>query len=171
MTIFIIIKVYALEDRTAIIASRFNYNYCLVYGIPEKIYSDQDPDFKADLSTQWMKQLGINMSRTTSYNRKANGLCEKSDGIVKGFLLKYINFFGEEWDKWLRELAYISNSSVHTSTDYTPYELFFGRKVRIPSNILFSAALRNKSETFSISEFKIKLSNVYELAKEALNTR
>ena len=100
-----------------------------------------------------------------------NRLCEKSNGIVKGFLLKCINFFGEEWDKWLRELAYISNSSVHTSTDYTPYELFFGRKVRIPSNILFSAALRNKSEIFSISEFKIKLSNMYELAKEALNTR
>ena len=56
MTIFIIIRVYALEDRTAIIASRFIYNYCLVYGIPEKIYSDQDPDFKADLFTQLMNQ-------------------------------------------------------------------------------------------------------------------
>ena len=63
------------------------------------------------------------------------------------------------------------NSSVHTSTGYTPYELFFGRKVRIPVIILFSAALRNKSEVFSISEFKIKFSGMYELTNEAMNTR
>ena len=165
------VKVYALKDRTAITASRFVYDYCLVYGIPEKIYSDQDPAFEANLFIQLMKQLSINKSRTTSYNPKANGLCEKSNGIVKGFLLKYVNFFGGEWDKWLRELAYVFNSSVHTSTSYTPYELFLGRKVRIPTDILFSAALKNKSETFSISEFKRKLSDMYELANEAMNTR
>ena len=165
------IKVYVLKDRTAITTSHFIYDYCLVYGIPEKIYSDQDPAFEANLFIQLMKQLGINKSRTTSYNPKANGLCEKSNGIVKGFLLKYVNFFGGEWDKWLRELAYVFNSSVHTSTGYTPYELFFGRKVRIPTDILFSAALKNKSEIFSISEFKRKLSDMYELANEAMNTR
>ena len=71
----------------------------------------------------------------------------------------------------MRELAYVFNSFVHTSTGYTPYELFFGRKVRIPTDILFSAALKNKSEIFSISEFKRKLSDMYELANEAMNTR
>ena len=71
----------------------------------------------------------------------------------------------------MRKLAFVFNSSVHTSTGYTPYELFFGRKVRIPVIILFSAALRNKSEVFSISEFKIKFSGMYELTNEAMNTR
>ena len=115
------IKVYALQDRrTAITASRFVYNYCLVYGIPEKIYLYQDPSFEANLFTQLMKQLVINNSKTTGYNPKANGLCEKSNGIVKDFLLKYVSFFGGKWDKWLRELACIFNSAVHTSTGYTP---------------------------------------------------
>ena len=71
----------------------------------------------------------------------------------------------------MRKLAFVFNSSVHTSTGYTPYELFFGRKVRIPVIILFSAALRNKNEVFSISEFKIKFSGMYELTNEAMNTR
>ena len=166
------IKVYALKNRTAITASRFVYDYCLVYGIPEKIYSDQDPAFEANIFTQLMKHLGINKSRTTSYNSKANGLCEKSNGIVKGFLLKCVNFLGVEWDKWLRELAYVFNSSVHTSTGYIPYmNYFFGRKVRIPTDIFFSVALRNKSEIFSISELKRKLSDMYELANKAVNAR
>ena len=82
-----------------------------------------------------------------------------------------IIFFGGEWEKWLRELAYVFNSSVHTSTGYTPYELYSGRKVRIPTDILFSPALRDKSERCSISEFKKKLSEMYKLANEAMNTR
>ena len=39
------IKVYTMKDRFAITAIRFVYDYCLVYGIPEKHYSDQDPGF------------------------------------------------------------------------------------------------------------------------------
>ena len=69
------------------------------------------------------------------------------------------------------EIAYVFNSSVHKSTGYTLYELFFGRKVRIPTDILFSATLRNKSEIFSILAFKRKLSDMYESANEAMNTR
>ena len=71
------IKVYALRDCTAITASRFVYGCCLVYGIPERIYSDQYPAFEANISIQLMKQLGINGSRITSWNCKANGLCIK----------------------------------------------------------------------------------------------
>ena len=58
----------------------------------KKVTSDQDPAFEANLSTQLMKQLGINNSRTISYNPKGNGLYEKSNGIVKGVLLKYVIF-------------------------------------------------------------------------------
>ena len=37
--------------------------------------------------------------------------------------------------------------------------------------MFYLAALRNKSEIFSISEFKRKPSDMYELANEAMNTR
>ena len=87
------IKLYALKDRTAITASRFVYDYCLVLENPEKMYSDQDPAFGANLFTQLMKQLGINKSRTTSHNPKTNGLCEKSNIIVKRFLFKLSIFY------------------------------------------------------------------------------
>ena len=70
----------------------------------------------------------------------------------------------------MRDLAYAFNLSVHTSTGYTSYKLFFEQKVKIPTDILFSAALRNKNEIFSISEFKWKLSDIYELVNEAMNS-
>ena len=54
----------------------------------------------------------------------------------------------------MRELAYVFNSSVHTSTGYTPYELFFERKVKVPAYILFSAVLREKKR--DILHFRIE---------------
>ena len=85
------IKVYALKDRIAITASRFVYDYCLVYGIPEKTYLDQSrSSFRSKFIYSTDETVSVDKSRITSYNPKANGLCEKSNGIMKGFLLKYV---------------------------------------------------------------------------------
>ena len=72
-----------------------------------------------------MKLLGIKKLRTTGYNAKANGLYEKLKGVIKQYLLKYTNFVGKEWDQWLREARYPYNSSVDSSTGFTPF--VFGR--------------------------------------------
>ena len=61
------------------------------------------------------------------YNLRENGQCEKTNGIIKLMLIKYVNFFGGEWDEWLRELQYAYNSSVHTSTGFSPAESMYGR--------------------------------------------
>ena len=89
------------------------------------LYSERDPVYEVKLFQQLMKLLGIKKLRTTGYNAKANGLCEKLKGVVKQYLLKYTNFVGKEWDQWLREACYAHNSSVDSSTGFTP--LVFGR--------------------------------------------
>ena len=47
------------------------------------LYSERDPVYGAKLFQQLMKLLGIKKLRTTGYNAKANGLCEKLKGVVK----------------------------------------------------------------------------------------
>lgn len=102
-----------------------------------------------------MDNLGMQKLFTTGYNPKANELCEKSNGMVKTMLLKYVNLFEGEWDEWLREIAYAYNTSVHTSTSFSPAELMFGRKLRVPLDILYGYA-SDKEKYHTISEFKSK---------------
>ena len=64
------IKVYTLKDRTAITASRYGYDNCLVYDIPEKIYSSQDPALEANLFNQLMEQLVINPEEQVHCTKK-----------------------------------------------------------------------------------------------------
>ena len=43
--------------------------------------------------------------------------------------------------------------------------------MKVPTDVLLSAVLRKKNEIFSISEFKKELSDMCELANQAINTR
>ena len=165
------LKVYAVKDRTAKTAAKCIYDYVLTFGIPLKLYSDRDPAYEAELFQELMKLLGVKKLRTTGYNAKANGLCEKLNGIVKQYLLKYTNFVGKEWDQWLRELCYAYNSSVNSSTGFTPAELMFGRNLRIPMDILYGLSFNDREKLFSMKEFREKLSKMYELAAESVNQR
>ena len=117
-----------------------------------------------------MKLLGVKKLRTTGYNAKANGLCEKLNGVVKQYLLKYTNFVGKEWDQWMREACHAYNSSVNSSTGFTPAELMFGRNLRVPMDIIDGLSI-NEQRLFSMKEFRDKLSKMYEIASEHVNTR
>ena len=77
------VKCFAVNDRTALIASRCVLDYFMNFGIPLNLYSDRDPAYEAELFQQLMSHLGVKKLRTTGYNAKANGLYEKSNDIVK----------------------------------------------------------------------------------------
>ena len=157
-------------DRTALTASRYIYDYCLLFGIPEKLYSDQDPAYESNLFKHLMTSLGVEKLRTSGYNPKANGQCEKTNDIIKKYLLKYVNLFGGEWDLYLNELAYAYNTSIHTSSGFSPAELSFGRKLRIPIDVMYGFKT-SETEPFNITEFKEKLTKMYDLANESMGLR
>ena len=80
-----------------------------------------------------MKNLGIKKIRTSGYRPNTNGLTEQSNTTTKNYLTTYLDNFEEKnnWDLLLDLLSYAYNSSIHTSTGYSPAELFFGRKFRV----------------------------------------
>ena len=87
------------------------------------------------------------------------------------FLKLYTNFVGIEWDQWLREVCYAYNSSVNSSTGFTPAELMFGRNLRVSMDILYSLSLNDHATLFTMKEFRDKFSQMYELAADNVNQR
>ena len=86
-------------------------------------------------------------------------------------LRKYVNFFGGEWDVWLRELQYAYNSSIHTSTGFSPAELMYGRKLRLPLDIVFAYQKEKEDKYYSIAEARRNLSRIYEIVRCNMNIR
>ena len=141
----------------------------MTFGIPLELYSDCQPAYKAEIVQKLMLHLVVKKLRTTGYNIKANGLCEKSNNIVIKYLIKYVFSMGGEWDLWTNDAAYAYNTSVHSSTGFSPAELMFGRKLRIPLDMY---GIENSERLpFSVSGFEKKLQMMYELANESMDTR
>jgi hypothetical protein len=50
-------------------------------------------------------------------------------------LLAHVNEDKDNWDDQLQQLAFAYNTSIHATTGYTPYELVYGRKPKLPLDI------------------------------------
>lgn len=68
-----------------------------------------------------------------------------------------------EWDEHLMAAMFAYNTSVHESTNYTPYALVFGHHPRAPS----SAAI---SEEYTELPYPDYLTNLFDILKSSQQT-
>ena len=144
------------------------HDYILTYGIPLKILTDQDPSFESKLFQELSSWLGIKKLRTSGYNPRSNGLTEQSNLTTKNYLTAFVTE-NKEWDCWLSQLSFAYNSLIHTATGFSPFELTFERKARIPLDILYN--YHKESESIPVEQFKSNLNKMYAIAQEKMIAR
>ena len=69
----------------------------------------------------------------------------------------------------MSELSFAYNSSIHTTTEFSPFELMLGRKFHIPLEILYN--YQKESESFPVVQLKNNLNKMYKQAREKMNAR
>ena len=168
------IKLDPVKNRTAPTTAKCVVDFCSTFGIPHRLYSDMDPAFEAQLFQEIMKgRLGVHKVGTCGYRPNANRLTEQSNNTIKQHLTRYIeenNQKQQNWDRWTRELSYAYKSSIHSSTGSSPAELMFGRKFRIPLDILHGS-FPESSAYCSFEEYKQELHFMYNIAREKMDLR
>ena len=163
-------QLYAVPDRTAATSAKCVFDYFLKFGIDKKLHSGRDPAFESELFQLLMKMFGVKKHRTTGYNPRANGLTEKGNEFIKNYLASYVNYSDKEWDLWCRKASSAYNSSVHSSTGFTPAKLMFGRDYRVPIDIMYKVC--NDDRKFSsIAEYEQTLQDLHNVARESKQAR
>lgn len=114
------------------VAQAFVECYVCTYGIPDSILTDCGTNFLSDVFKNMCKLLDIEKSKTTPWHPQTNGYLERSHKTLKTYLRSFVDK-DNNWDKLLCYATFCYNTTVHTSTNFTPYELVFGRKPNIPS--------------------------------------
>jgi hypothetical protein len=123
----------AVKDCTALTAAKFVYEEVICrFGMPKSIISDSGVSFKAHLFMNLCKLLKISNSYSTFYHHEGIGLVERMVKTMKQILTMYVDVSHENWDEFLQPSISAYNTSVHSSSKYSPYEVLFGRK---PTNI------------------------------------
>ncbi|KAL4100898.1 hypothetical protein QTP88_020923 [Uroleucon formosanum] len=125
----------ALASTDATTVARAFVECCVcIFGIPTSILTDCGTNFLSDVFKNMCKLLDIEKSKTTPWHPQTNGYLERSHKTLKNYLRSFVDK-DNNWDKLLCYSTFCYNTTVHTSTDFTPYELLFGRKPNIPSTL------------------------------------
>ena len=130
-------------------------------GLPRAVRSDRDSRFVGDFWRELWTLLGAKMQLTTAFHHESNGLVEKQNGVMIAALRAFVNDRGSDWDLRLPacELAY--NSSVHSSTKFTPFMLDIGIEPRLPIDL---TRPEPSSTTLEAAEFLDRVSQAEVMA-------
>jgi len=106
------------------------------HGVPIQIYTDQERNFESRLFQEVMSLLGIKKTRTTPLHPQSDGQVERQHQTILNYLAKFISENQRDWDRWVPMFLLAYRSSRHEATGVTPAELYFGRDLRLPIDLL-----------------------------------
>lgn len=128
---------FALPDQKATTVAKCLFeDYISRHGVPLSLHTDQGRQFDSDLVKELCTHLGIHKTRTTAYHPMCDGMVERANRSIKDQLAKFLYTKGGEWDVHLRQVEFAYNTSVHSSTNHTPFFLTHGREARLPADII-----------------------------------
>lgn len=157
----------SLPDHTAETVSEGFIKFISIFGTPISILTDQGSEFMSSLFADLNKTLKIKHLQTTPYRPQTNGSLERSHSVIKEYLRHYVAENQSLWDKFLPTCILAYNSSTHSSTSYTPYELLFGSKMPLPSSLKDKVQFRYNYDDY-VDNLKLRLQNSFRIAKETL---
>ncbi|KAL2076396.1 hypothetical protein ACEWY4_028006 [Coilia grayii] len=130
-------NLYALPDQRATTVAKCLFeDYISRHGVPHSLHTDQGRQFDSDLVKELCAHLGIHKTRTSAYHPMSDGMVERANRSIKDQLAKFLYTKGGEWDDHLRHVEFAYNTSVHASTNHTPFFLNHGREARLPADII-----------------------------------
>jgi hypothetical protein len=139
----------------------------LKLGTPEKILIDEGSNFLRDVFKNTRKLLRIKKLQTTPFYPESNGSLERSHRVLKEYLRHYIKEDQSNWDEWVPYAVYVYNTSTHTSTGYTPFELVYGFKSAMPSALQANRSVQYGYDDFA-TELRGRLQTGHRIARKRL---
>jgi len=106
------------------------------FGAPRQLLTDRGPEFESLLFAELMRWMEIDKIRTTAYKPSTNGAVERFHRTLNSMLGKVVKDSQRDWDDRLPYVMAAYRASVHESTGYTPNQLFMGRDLRMPLDLV-----------------------------------
>ena len=99
--------------------------------------SDQGTEFTGDVIAALCKLLGIEKIRTTPYHPQSNGSAERVHQTLQRMIGKLDPEKHQKWSLHIGSVLIAYNATRSQVTSYSPYFLMYGRRPRLPVDLLF----------------------------------
>lgn len=140
--------------------------FIVCYGIPERLHTDQGPDFESKLIKELCQLTGMEKTRTTPYHPRGNPV-ERFNRTLLNMLGTLENKQKARWKEYVKPLVHAYNCTRNDVTGFTPYELLFGRSPRLPVDLAFGLPVREEQCTSNsqyVQDLQSRLEEGFKLA-------
>ena len=152
VTKFVVAEPISTQDAETV-APEFVSNIVLKFGMPEVVLTDQGSNFLSQLFQNTCKLLRIKRIHTTAFHPESNSGIERGHRVLVEYLRHYGTEDQREWDDRIPYATHFYNVTTHRSTGYTPFELLFGYRARVPSSLREEPTPRYNYDDY-VSELK-----------------
>lgn len=98
-----------------------------LHGLPKSIIFDRDKVFLSSFWKALMEVLGVQHYLSTSYHPQTDGQSKVLNRCLETYLRCMSSAKLTDWAKWIPLAEYWYNTSFHSSTHTTPYEVLYGQ--------------------------------------------
>ena len=148
-----------MKNHMARTMARVLYNnYFSVFGFLQHLMSDQGTEFCGKVIAAMCSLLGVEKIRTTPYHPQTNGSAERVHQTLQRMIGKLDPEKRKKWPAHIGSIIIAYNSTRSLVTGYSPYYLMFGRRPRLPIDLLFTTH-RTQMLTRTIDEYIASLYN------------
>ena len=130
------------------------------YSIPSHITLDAGSEFTSKLFKELSTTLGCELRYSSVAHPMSNGQVERANRNIITYIRKFIDNNHKEWSNLMNNVMFALNTSLHSDKFYTPYELVYGQKPTLNTNIIVPQMNYNEGE------FAQLLDNHWKLQKE-----
>lgn len=159
------VECYPIPNQEAVtVAAKLVNEFCVRFGVPRQIITDQGSNFESKLFSQLCTMLHIDKTRTSSYRPQSDGFVERQMRTIQQLLSKYVSENQTDWDKHLPILMAAYRATPQDSTQVTPNLMMLGRQVSLPIDLVFGRPPGSGGEKECIAEYCLQLEESFRTA-------
>jgi transposase InsO family protein len=114
------------------VARKVLHHWIVFFGAPNVIHSDRGTNFESELFHEQCRIFGIDKTRTSPYYPQADGLVERLFRTIKPLISATVKKQGISWCEALPIVEMGLRCTLQSSTGFSPFEVIFGRRMRLP---------------------------------------
>ncbi|KAM1291076.1 hypothetical protein ACFX2H_018035 [Malus domestica] len=108
------------------VAQLFVEHIFKLHGMPNSIMSDRDPVFTSAFWKELFKLQNSSLCMSSGYHPQSDGQSEVMNRCLETYLRCFVGGQPKKWVQWLPWAEWCFNTSFHTSSKHTPFEIVYG---------------------------------------------
>ncbi|XP_023243879.1 uncharacterized protein LOC111641862 [Centruroides sculpturatus] len=149
------------------IAKAFVVNIILRHSTPVQLLTDRAPNLISKMFKEVCELLQIKRLLTTAYHPACNGIVERFNRTLIDIISHYVSKDQQDWDEWIPYALFAYNTTIHASTNDSPFFLLYGRDPTYPFDLITRPTrTRYDVEENFAAELQLRMANAHRVAQE-----